>query len=459
MHLDVIVIGSGPGGYRAATLAATHGLKVGLVEKAEWGGCGLHRGCIPKQNWYHTAQLLAASRQFNKRGISGTLSGDLAAAWDHQKKTAKSIREVYLAQLKQLGVSGFAATAAFVDAHTLALDGRDQLSADHFVIATGGYPYVPKPFHLTEGKVLTSDELFSQPPPAGKRVALIGSGAVATEFAFILAQLGCEVSWVAQNPPLSQSAFSEAARALLLERLKQLGIEPRIGQRAEAVEILPDGVKLLMPNGSGEIVVDWVLLGCGRRPHTNSLILDAAGVNTDSKGFIKVNEFLQTSQPHIYAVGDVANSRMTANQATADASIAISNIVTPGTRKQDRSAVPDTLYSALELARVGTADAQAAPAGSAAFSSNARALVQGEDSGFVHLYTDARSGALTAAEMVGTQAGELIHLAAQTLGHADALKLFSEAAYAHPARAEELLRAAAPLALFMPPAERLVVAK
>lgn len=458
MHLDVIVIGSGPGGYRAAVLAATHGLKVGLVEKAEWGGCGLHRGCIPKQDWHHTAQLLAASRQFNKRGISGNLTGDLQTAWEHQKKTVKNVRESYLGQLKQLGVAGFAATAAFVDAHTLALDGRDQISADHFIVATGGYPYVPKPFHLIDGKVLTSDELFDRPPPAGKRVALIGSGAVATEFAFILTMLGCEVSWVAQNAPLSQSGFSEAARNLLLERLKQVGVEPRIGHRAEAVEILPDGVKLLLHGGTEEIVVDWVLLGCGRRPHTNSLNLDAAGVNTDSRGFIKVNDQLQTSQPHIYAVGDVANSRMTANQATADASVAVGNIVTPASRKQNRRGVPDTLYSAIDLARVGEADAQTTPASQVGFDGNPRALLQGDDAGFVQLFTDARSGRLNGAEIAGLQAGELIQLAAQVLGQPDALRQLSEAAYAHPTRAEGLLRAAAPLALFLPPAERLVIA-
>jgi dihydrolipoamide dehydrogenase len=158
-------------------------------------------------------------------------------------------------------------------------------------------------------------------------------------------------------------------------------------------------------------------------------------------------------------VGDVANSRMTANQATADASVAIANIMTPGSRKQDRASVPDTLYSAIELARVGHADAQTTPAGNASFDANPRALAQGDDSGFVHLFTDARSGTLNGAEIAGAQASELIHLAAQALGQPDALKQLVEASYTHPARAEDLLRAAAPHALFMPPAERLVVAK
>jgi dihydrolipoamide dehydrogenase len=455
MQYDLIVIGSGPGGYRAASLAAMSGLKVGIVEKAEWGGCGVNRGCVPKNDWHHTAKLIASSKTFPKRGIVGQLSGDLQAAWDHQRKVVKAVRESYIGQMKRLGIGGFAAAASFVDAHTVALDGRDQLTAHHFVIATGSSPYVPKPFFLTENKVLTTDDLFNNPPPPGKRVAIVGSGSVGAEFAFILAMLGREVAWVAQNKPLANAGFSEAALTALYEKLKRCGIEPKVGARLEAVEMAPEGIKLNLPGGAEPVVADWVLLGTGRRPHTSGLNLDAAGVNTDSKGFIKVNEFMQTSQAHIYAVGDVANARMTANHALADASVAAANILAPNSRSQNRRAVPEVVYSALELGRVGVNGETGgqAPVGMAAFEHNARALSQDDGDGFVRIIADPLTGGLASAEVVGSDAGELIHLLAQRYGEQDAAKHLAAGFYNHPARAEEIFHAAQALASQLSAAE------
>ena len=452
MQYDLIVIGSGPGGYRAAVLAAQRGLKVGIVEKADWGGCGLNRGAIPKNDWHHSAKLLAASRGYAKRGVQGALSGDLAQAWEHQKKMVKAVRESYIGNMKQLRIAGFAAQAAFVDAHTISLDGRDNLSSQHFIIATGASTFVPKPFYQTENKVLTSDDLFNQAPPSGKRVAIVGSGMVASEFAFILSMLGKEVTWICQNPPLANSSFSASALKLLMEKFKHYGIEPKLGNRPEAVEIMPEGVKLLLQGGAEEIVVDWVLLGTGRRPHTTGLNLDGAGVNTDSKGYIKVNEYLQTAQPNIFAIGDVANQRMTANQALADAQIAVANILQPETRKQDRSAVPDQVYSALELARVGlngVAENKDPAIALASFENNPRALGQDATDGFVRLVADAQSGVLLSGEAVGPDAGELVHIIAQHYGQPNALQHLAQAYYGHPARAEEIYTAAADIAAIL----------
>ena len=450
MQFDLIVIGSGPGGYRAAVLAAQRGLQVAIVEKAEWGGCDLNRGSIPKNTWHHSAKLIAANACLAKRGVQGTLNGDFTQAWEHQKKIVKNVRDSYIASMKQLGIAGFAAQAAFVDANTIILDGRDNLSAQHFIVATGASAFVPKPFSLTDRKILTSDELFTQAPPEGKRVAIVGSGAVATEFAFILSMLGKEVIWISQNAPLASTRFSPAAQNLLLEKFKLFGIEPKLGNRPEAVEIMPEGVKLIWQGDAEQTVVDWVLLGTGRRPHTTGLNLDAAGVNTDSKGFIKVNEFLQTTQPHIYSVGDVANQRMCANQALADAQIAVANILQAETRKQDRTAVPDVVYSALELGRVGLNGSAESKdpiiIGLGTFENNPRALGQDVTDGFVRLVADAQSGVLLSGEAVGPDATELVHIIAQHYGQPNALQHLAQAYYSHPARAEEIFTAAAEIA-------------
>jgi dihydrolipoamide dehydrogenase len=352
--------------------------------------------------------------------------------------------------MKRLGIAAFEGQAQFVDAHTLAL-GETQLTAHHIIIATGSSPLVPDAYPLTPGRVLTTDDLFDHAPPAGKRVAVVGSGVIGTEFAFILSQLGREVLWITQAKPLANSAFSPPALKILREALARHDLKARTGCRAQCVEVLPDGVKLTLGDGSVE-TVDWVLLGTGRRPHTDNLVTDAAGVALDSKGYVKVNAYLQTSVPHIYAIGDVANPRMTANQALADAVIAVANILKPNSRKQDAAAVPELVYSAVELGRIGmneddAEDAELEPAvGFAAFETNPRALGQGDTDGFVRLIADMDSGALLGAEVVGYDAGEMIHSIAQQFGHDNALARFAATFYNHPARTEEIQNATETLA-------------
>lgn len=413
MHFDLIVIGSGPGGYRASVLAAEAGMKVGIVERGEWGGCAVNRGCVPKNDWHHTAKLIAGTR--GRRGIPGNIIGDLAQAWEHQRKLVRQVRDAHIGQMKRLGIAGFVGHAAFADPNTIVLDGRDALSARHVVIATGSTPYVPKPFFLTPQRVLTSDELFTASPPPGQKVALVGSGAVATEFAFILAMFGREVAWLSDKRPLANSGFSREARASLLDRLQRLGISPPVGGRPQAVEMTEAGVRLILADGR-DVVADWVLLGTGRRPYTSGLNLDAAGVATDSRGFVKTNEMQQTSQPHIYAVGDVAHARMSASLAVMDASVAVAHMLDPS-KPVFRPPVPECIRSALELARIGAAlEEGVGRIVVRGFENNARAMSQGEGEGFVRLELEAGGGCrLLGAEVVGGEACDLIHILAQGL--------------------------------------------
>lgn len=454
-NFDLIVIGSGPGGYRAAVLATLRGLSAAVIEKADWGGCCLNRGCVPKKDWHHTAKLVAANETFAKRGISGNLTADLAGAWAHQHEVVKTVRDSYTDYMKRLGIAAFSGTGSFVDAHTLSIDSPDgakeQIQGKHIIIATGSTPFIPDGFETVEGKILTTDMLFDNPPPAGKRVGIIGSGVIGSEFAFILSKMGKQVVWLSNSKPLANSSFSQPALKLLNDALKHNGIEARTGCRPHCAEVTADGVKLTLQDGSSE-TVDWLVLGTGRRPHTDSLNLAAAGVSTDSKGFVKVNAQLQTSVPHIYAIGDVANTHMTANHALADAAIAVANIIEPGSRQQNNRAVPQLVYSAIELGMIGMSEEEAEddelePAtGFAAFESNPRALGQDDMEGFVRVIADMDSGELLGAEVVGAEAGELIHLVAQQYGKEDALKQFAQMFYNHPARSEELQNATETLA-------------
>ncbi|HET9112269.1 MAG TPA: NAD(P)/FAD-dependent oxidoreductase [Burkholderiales bacterium] len=445
---DLIVIGSGPGGYRAAVLATLRGLSVAIAEAGAWGGCCLNRGCVPKKAWHHSARLIANNRHYAERGITGRLTADLEQAWKHQHKVVATVRDSYTDYMKRLGISAFQGTASFIDPHTVDIDGTN-ITARHIIIATGSSPFVPHEYPLAAGRILTTDDLFDQPVPAGRKVAIVGSGVIGSEFAFILSQLGCEVVWLSNNTPLSKSEFSAPALKILHKALKQTGIATH--KRATRVNLLDDGVELAFADGAS-IKVDWVLLGSGRIPHTAALHPDRAGVTLDERGFVQVNAHLQTAASHIYAIGDVANPRMTANQALADAAVAVANILKPGTRSQTPAAVPELVYSAVELGRIGLNEDDAEDAGLevatgfAAFESNPRALGQDDTDGFVRLIADMDSGDLLGAEVVGAEAGEIIHGIVQQFGRDDALARFAGSFYNHPARSEEIQNATETLA-------------
>ncbi len=453
-EFDLIIIGSGPGGYRAAVLAKLRGLSVAIIEKAEWGGCCLNRGCVPKKAWHHTAKLIASSKRFVKRGIQGNLTADIKVAWRHQKDTVQTVRDSYVDYMKRLSIASYKGTASFSDEHTIRIDDNETnvtISGKNIIIATGSSPFVPAGFPLTHDKILTTDKLFDSVPPTGRRVAVIGSGVIGTEFAFILSMLGKRVTWITQSKPLANSNFSLPALKLLNDALESHNIKPRMGSRTQSVDLTEPGVTLNLADGSEEIV-DWVLLGTGRTPHTASLNLEAAGITPDTKGFIPVNAHLQTNIAHIYAIGDVANPRMTANHALADAAIAVSNILEGNTRTQQNNAVPQLIYSALEMGFIGISEDQAedaeleAAVGFATFESNPKALGQDEADGFVRLIADMDNGELLGAEVIGNEAGELIHIIAQQFGKKDALKSFANTFYNHPARAEEVMNATETLA-------------
>jgi len=442
---DLLVIGSGPGGYRAAVLAAQRGLSVAIAEKDTWGGACLNRGCVPKRDWYHTARIARAAEGFAARGLRVTLQPDPDAAWRHQRLVVETVRASYLDYLARLGVNRLTGAARFVDRQRIAL-GDEVVAARNFVLATGSRPYLPE---MLRGAplVLTTDELFESPLPAGRRIALLGSGTVGTEMAFILPRLGFEVQWLTGHEPLSHARFSATARRRLRDALAARGVRARTDSRPLCVHSDGGGVLLELPGGVRERF-DWALAGTGRRPNTDAIGLELAGVSTTSDGFVVVNDEQRTSASNIFAIGDCANRAMTANHALAEATVAVANIVRAGSRRSDRAWVPEVIYSALELARAGASEDQLDEAdmeyavGFSAFAVNPAALGEDEPEGYVRLLVARDGGALLGCEIVGAQAGELIHLADPGSAQARLLERLARLSFNHPSRSEEFLNAA-----------------
>lgn len=451
---DLAVIGSGPGGYRAAVLAALRGLRVAIIEKQVWGGCCLNRGCVPKKDWYHTARLMASQSRFAGRGIQGHLQVDLLQAWQHQHEVVNTVRGSYMDYLRHLKVDTYSGHARFVDPQHLEIQEAESgtlqmLHMRNSIIATGSQPYVPEPFHEIPGKILTTDSLFASPPPPGRRVLVIGSGVIATEFSFILKMLGWDVTWLTRSEPLHRMGYSPQALNVLKSRLAEAGITPRRVSGYASVSVQEE--VRLVTNDQEVFHADWVLLGTGRTPCSRDLGLDNLGITTDSRGFIARDDDLQTTVPGIYAIGDVAADWMTANHALSDATLAVANILGER-RQQDGRFVPVTVYSAMEMARLGldeeaAEDAEREPAvGFAAFETSPRALGQDEAEGFVRLIGDMDSGELLGGEVIGAEAGELIHLLSLAPNRESAFSWIARGTWNHPARSEEFLNAVETLA-------------
>lgn len=443
--LDLLVIGSGPGGYRAAVLAAQRGLSVAIAEKDEWGGACLNRGCVPKKTWYSTARVASAAPGFAERGLRATVAPDLEAAWRHQRKVVDTVRASYVDYLARLKIARLHGAARFVDrAH--AQIGDETIEARHFVVATGSRPVLPQPLDGIP-RVLTTDALFERPLPSGSRVALLGSGSVGVEMAYILPCLGLEVIWLTGSEALARSRFSESARKRLREALFARGTAARAGNRPLSASTEGDGVRLELPGGKSERV-DWVLAGTGRRPNTDDLGLHAAGIRLNADGFIAVDAAQRTSAQHVFAIGDCANPAMTANHALAEATVAIANIVSPASAATRGDWVPEVVYSALELARAGATEDELEDAdteyavGFSAFGANPAALAEASPEGYVRLLVDRERGALLGCEIAGADAGELIHLARPGGPEGPLLARLAQARFAHPSRSEEFLNAA-----------------
>lgn len=446
MRFDLVVIGSGPGGYRSAVLAAQRGLAVAIIERDAWGGACLNRGCVPKRAWYQTARLAADAEKLVRRGLRGVLEPDLGAAWRFQREVVETVRESYVDYLRRLGVKQFEGAARFVDARRVTV-GAETIEGGHFIVATGSRPSVPESLRAGTDLVITTDSLFEQPPRPGRRVAVLGGGAVGTEMAFILKQLGLEILWLTGRAPLSDSSFSEVALKRLADALSAPGIVACTGNRPIGSARTGQRLALQLPGGVTE-EVDWLLAGTGRIPNTDTLGLDAAGVRISAEGFVEVDETQRSSVPHVFAIGDCANPAMTANHALADATVAVANIVKPGTRRARRAWVPEILYSALELARVGATETELEDAdveyavGYSAFGVNPAALGAGEGDGYVRLLVGAERGELLGCEIAGHQAGELIHLAGPHAQPESLLEQLSRVPFVHPSLGEEFFNAA-----------------
>lgn len=452
-EFDVIAIGSGPGGYVAAVRAGMLGLKTALVEKDPFlGGTCLHRGCIPTKALLHTAYLYDEFRHASDHGLkTGPVTVDFPKV--HSRKTAivnklaKGIE--YLMKKRKIEV--LTGTGSLIDPTTVRIKGKDGdevIKGRHLIIATGSTPADLPHIQVDQKTVLDSDGILTlQTIP--KSMVVVGAGAVGVEFASIFNSFGSDVTVVELLPravPLEDEEISAALEKIFAKR----GIKVMTSSQVKTLDRSGGGAKLAV-EGKGkttELLVEKVLLSVGRRPLTRGIGLEAAGISLDGKGYVVVNEFMQTSVASIYAIGDVVRTPWLAHVASAEGILAVDHIGGKPAHPIDYKKIPACTYCRPEVASVGLTEKAAREAGYEVavgrfpFSAIGKAMILGETDGFVKIVSEAKYGEVLGVHIIGPKATELIAEACMGLRLETTVEEIFRTVHAHPTLSEAMLEAA-----------------
>ena len=352
---DLFVIGGGSGGVRCARIAASHGARAAIAESTYWGGTCVNVGCVPKKLMVMAADYGMAVEDSvgfgwdTKRG-KHDWAGFIAA----KDREIARLNGIYVKLLAGAGVEMFEARATFIDAHTLDVGGR-RVTAERIVIAVGGHPVRPTLPGSEHG--ITSDGAFHL-PEMPKRVVLLGAGYIAVEFAGIFAGLGAQVDLVCR-PPLPLRGFDEDMREALAEALQAQGVTLHCGTVPRCVERQGDEYTVVLENGT-RIEADLVFWATGRHPNTGSLGLANAGVETAANGAVIVDGHHATSQPHIFAIGDVSNKLNLTPVAIAEGHALADRLFAHKPRHWNLEQVATAVFSHPPMATCGLTEQQAA---------------------------------------------------------------------------------------------------
>ena len=437
---DLVVIGAGPGGYVCALRAATLGMRVAVVEKEDLGGVCLNRGCIPTKALIRSARLF---RDVNdgKLGVrceKAEAEADTRAMLERARSTADVLRKGIEALFKRRKVELIRGRGRLAGGLRVEIEGAETLHAGSVVIATGSRPFRPLGVEPDGRRVLTTRQLLEAEEIPPGEAAVVGAGAVGVEFACLLASLGRKVTLVEMTdrvlPEFIPDCGEELGRAL-----KKMRVKLELGARVESCEV---SERIRLHTGGGEaIAADWALVALGRRPNTEELGLEDAGVELTGKGFVGTDERCETSRGRVYAVGDVTGTPMLAHKASAQGLVAAGAAAGEKATFEERL-VPSCVYSYPQVASVGLDEGE----GRAASKFPARALgrshTHGEVSGFFKLVYDPSTRQLLGAHIVCEEASELIPEAALAVSLEARLDDLARLIHPHPTMSEGLSEAA-----------------
>ena len=450
--VDLCVIGTGPGGYIAAVRAAQLGLKTAVVEREEIGGICLNRGCIPTKAMLRSAEVMQTMQHSADYGIlADNVRLDFAKVLDRRDKVVKQLTGGVGSLFKSYGIQVVRGSGRLAERGKVVVSGEtdETLNARNVIIATGSVPAkLPIP-GADNPNVIDSDGALALTEVPGS-LLVIGGGAVGSEWANVFAAFGSQVTLVEMLPTLLPLEDEEMGRTLQRTFQRQ-GITVHTEAKLDAIETADDGKAvgvLTLKDGKQErVTADKILVGVGRKPNTTGLGLEDVDVKVDRRGFVEVDDYLQTSLPNVYAIGDVTGKQLLAHLASHQGVTAAENIAGHEV-VMDYKVVPACTYTHPEVASVGLSEKKAreqgydVKIGKFPFVANGRAISYGETEGMVKVVADAKYGELLGVHIIGPQASELIPEAALGIKLEATLEDIQATIHAHPTLAEAVMEAA-----------------
>lgn len=449
---DVVIIGAGPGGYVCAFRAAQLGLKVALIEKrATLGGTCLNVGCIPsKALLYSSEQLVFAKNHAADHGIKvGAVTADIETLLKRKDAVVSKLVGGVAALAKARKVTVITGEATFTSPTSLSVKGAEgatTVTGRNFVVATGSAP-VELPFMKFDGTTVVSSDHAIAFPKVPATLVVVGGGAIGLELGSVWSRLGSDVTVVEFLPKII-AAYDDDVVRNFSRMLQKQGLKIETGAKVTGLRSV-DGKSTLTAEKDGKVLefpAEKVLVAVGRRPYTDGLGLDKAGVALDDKKRVKVDTHLKTSAPGIWAIGDVVAGPMLAHKAEEDG-IAVAEWIAGKAGHVNWDLVPAIVYTDPEVASVGLGEDAAKAKGLSVnigkfnFAANGRAIANDSTDGFVKIIADAKTDRILGAQILGRGAGELISEVVTHMEYGGSAEDLGRTIHAHPTMSEAVKEA------------------
>ena len=453
-QFDVTVIGAGPGGYVAAIRAAQVGLKTAIIERdKDLGGTCLLRGCIPTKELLHSAHVFDMVSDPSEFGVS--VEGfklHFNKVMERKNKVVGRLSKGVEFLMKKNKIAVFKGHGRLEGRGrvtvTDAAGNKQDISTKNVIIATGSAPRLLPGVDIQSPRVVTSDQLldFDHVP---KSMVVLGAGAVGVEFASVFKRFGSEVTIIELLPRLVPIEDEETS-AELQKSFRRRKINVMTSTRFESVKVNKDDVEITYTGADGKpgkLNAETLLIAVGRRPVTDGLGLENTRIETD-RGYLKVDEFLRTAEPNVYAIGDVIPTPWLAHVASKEGCVAAEHIAGRNPHPIDYNLVPNCTYCEPEIGSVGLTEAKAkekgyeVKVGRFPFSALGKAIILGETEGFVKIVSDAKYDEILGVHILGPHATDLLGEACVALGLEATTEALGHIMHAHPTLSEAVMEAA-----------------
>lgn len=452
MNYDVIIIGSGPGGYVCAIRCAQLGMKTAIIEKYNTlGGTCLNVGCIPSKAMLDSSHAYHdATHKFEAHGINiGTPKIDFKQMVARKQGVVDQMTKGVEFLIKKNKIDRYTGMGSFIDANTVQVDGEktEKLTGKNIIIATGSKPSSIPGIEIDKKRVITSTEALEL-KEIPKHLIVIGGGVIGLELGNVYHRLGSEVSVVEYAPSIISSMDASLGKEMGRVMKKQ-GMKLHLGHKVTSVVTKGNTVTVKAEGKKGEITLegDYCLVAVGRKPYTAGLNADKAGVKLDDRGRVEVNEHLQTNIPNIYAIGDVVKGAMLAHKAEEEG-VAVAEMLAGQKPHINYNLVPGVVYTWPEVAGVGQTEEQLKEAGvkykvgQFPFRANGRAVAGMDIDGFVKILADAETDEVLGAHMIGPRVADMITQIATAMEFRASAEDIARVCHAHPTTSEVTKEAA-----------------